>query len=841
MAVPLAPNEAERLGALERYEILDTPAEPAFDRIARAVKRLLGVPIVLVSLIDRDRQWFKACLGMDACETSRDDSFCAHTILSNETMIVTDAATDPRFADNPFVTGSPGIRFYVGAPLRSPDGFNLGALCAVDTVPHPPPRAEDISLLEDLAQLVVDQFELRLSARKHREAETAASHLAAIVEYSQDAIISYSPDGLVLSWNTAAERLYGYTKEEVLGQPMSILVPPDSPGRVPDILDRVKHGDAVEHLETVRLRKDGQRVDVDVSISPIRNREGDIVGASSIARDITESKRLRQELQAARDQAMKASRLKSEFLATMSHEIRTPMNGVIGMIGLLLGTDLSPEQREYAETTRSSAEALLNVINDVLDFSKIEAGKMEVEVIDFDLRRVVEGVADVLAASADEKDLALATLVEAGVPVMARGDPGRLRQILINLVGNAIKFTESGGVAVRAQLAEEDDDSAVVRFEVTDTGIGIPVEAQRRLFQSFMQADTSSTRRYGGTGLGLAISKQLAELMGGKLGVRSEPGHGSTFWFTARLGKSPPTASMLPAPADLAGVRVLAVDDNAVNRDVIEQNLLGFGMRPTMAVDAYDALARLRQAHHDGQPFDLAVFDYHMPGMDGIQLAEAVRNDPASADLPLVLLTSSGKRGDAQLARKAGINGFLTKPIHVAALREALGTVLGLQPAERPSAPLVTRFGLAEAKARTQAHLLLVEDNLVNQKVATRMLEKLGYRVDVAETGAAAVAALSRFPYDLVFMDCQMPEMDGYEATERIRAREGDRRHTPIIAMTASVTKDDQTRALAAGMDEFLTKPVTIEQLANVLKRWLTEPSADDRRASGAQMSERSS
>ncbi len=546
------------------------------------------------------------------------------------------------------------------------------------------------------------------------------------------------------------------------------------------------------------------------------------------------------QLDHALQKAQEAARVKASFLATVSHELRTPMNGVIGMTGLLMDTDPTEEQQSYIETIRQCGEALLNLINDILDYGKIESGKLEMECIDFNLRSTVEDVLGQFAEPAQTKGLEITGLVHAAVPNSLRGDPGRLRQILTNFVGNAVKFTEQGEVTVQAFLDKDLVDEVVVRFEVTDSGIGIPQEVQARLFQPFTQADSSTSRKYGGSGLGLAISKQLAEQMGGNVGITSQPGRGSTFWSTAHFLKQTTSPLAIMPSAELTGRRVLIVDDNESNRIILHHLVTGWGMVDDQARDATSAIALIEQQAKNGISYDVAIVDMLMPGKDGLQFAKEMKVHPVGSLVRLVVLTSLIQRGHAELARQAGFVAYLTKPARHDQLANCLRTVLGLPglvaeetvaPVAVPAPPLITRHTLAET--RSAARVLVVEDNLINQKLTVRMLEKLGFQSDVVGNGQEALAALAHGSYAIVLMDCQMPLVDGFEATRLIRQREAVTQksatadcpathHIPIVALTANAMRGDRERCLAAGMDDYLTKPVRKEDLKGILDRWIS-------------------
>ena len=649
-----------------------------------------------------------------------------------------------------------------------------------------------------------EQLEQRVRERTRKLAISEANHRR-LLEHNADAIIVVDQDSIVHFVNPAAEALLERPAEAILNTPLAF----------PILIGKTS--------EVVIPRKNG-----DILVAEMRGVETSWEGETAIIaslRDITERKRAEETLQKAKESAEAADQAKSDFLANMSHEIRTPMNGILGMTGLLLDSKLMPEQREHAETVKGCAESLLNIINEILDFSKIEGGKLDLEVIDFDLHPTVEEVVDMFAKQADDKKLELACLIYHDVPSALRGDPGRIRQVLNNLVGNALKFSEHGEIVLRVMLISQTATHAIVKFAISDTGIGIPLERMDRLFQTFSQVDASSTRKYGGTGIGLAISKKLTELMGGEIGVESELGKGSTFWFTIPFEKQAhDTLPTSPLRANLNGLRALIVDDNQTNRTILRHQLTSWGMKPHTAKDAHQALEMLATAAEEDRAYDLAILDFQMPEMDGISLAKEINNNLALAATRLVLLTSVGRRGDGERARDVGVDAYLTKPVRQSQLYECLRTVLGqpAKPQEVARPALVTRHTLAEAQHQTRPRILVAEDNPVNQKLIARLLEKMDYRADVAANGLEAIDALSRVSYAAVLMDCQMPEMDGFEATAVIRKRDSEKgQHTPVIAVTAHAMKGDRERCLAAGMDDYITKPVKSDDLKISLNRFL--------------------
>jgi len=826
--------------------------------------RLLRADGAIVEIVDGDSIVYRAASGTATpfvgTRLQIDSSLSGHCIRQAEPILCPDTDRDDRV--NKEACRQIGVRSMLLVPLSSPEGAVIGVLKVVSAFPRAFVR-DDTAVLQLMSGLMgasiarCTEYEARQVLLAERTAalealEESEGRFRSALAATQEGLVIQQADGTIVTTNAAAEQILGLSFDQLVGRtsldPRWMATHEDGTpwtGETHPAMIALRERRPVPATVMGVRRPDGSQVWITVGAAPFQ-RPGEtgpssvVVTFSDITARVTAQRQLTdyaQQLERARDIAVAANRSKSAFLANMSHEIRTPMNGVIGMAGLLLDTPLNPEQKDIAETIRSSGEALLTILNDILDFSKIEAGKLELETIAFPLRRTLEEAVELLAERAENKGLELILFVHEQVPDLLLGDPGRLRQVLTNLIGNAIKFTDNGEVLVEVHVSQSDSERGTLQLHlsVKDTGIGISTEGQAQLFQSFSQVDASTTRRYGGTGLGLAISKQLCEMMGGTIGVESTPGQGSNFWCTFTLGIARDTAETAATEMptmDLIGRRVLIIDDNTTNANLLAQQLCSWGVVADTANSVRPALDLLRAAASQQHPYDLALVDFPLPGVEELTLA--TQTEPRIPPTPLLLLATYGR--NLQRNHPPGTVAVLPKPVRPTQLRPTLIQALrGGDSDTAASVPTTTSLSASEptdgprpsiVPAASKGRILIAEDNIVNQRVTKRQVEKLGYQADVVANGLEVLDALTRKRYDAILMDCQMPEMDGFEATFAIREREAQEEtitgapSLPIIAMTANALTGERERCISYGLNDYISKPVDIAKLSAVLERW---------------------
>ncbi len=834
---PMPHDESARIHALHECGILDTPAEEVFDDITDLAARLCGKPVAMIGFMDSNRQWFKAHTGWEIESLPRNLSFCAHTILHpNDLMVIDDTLADSRFANHPLVISQPSIRFYAGAPIIGPDGHAFGTICVFDRVPGQLDRSQRQALRIFARQISAElgrRCGIKDGRRDQKDPTAELKEALAeseerfkdLFEHTSDLIMSIRADGRLLHLNQAAIATLGYSDQWLASKSITDIIPPEARDDFNKVFSSVVLTGKPDTVETTFITASAKRMIVEGGLNP-KVMSGKTVLARVIFRDISDRKQIEVELGQARDAALESARLKSQFLTNVTHEIRTPMNGIVGMLGLLLDTQLTAEQRDFAQTAMTSADALLSVIDNILLASKLESGKLSVASSDFDLYRTTDRVVEVMKIAAMDKNLRVRFQFDETLPSVIRGDAGRIRQVLTNLINNAIKFTLEGEIAVKVTREKETDTHQLVRFSVIDTGIGVPKETQTQIFNPFMQSDGSTTRKFGGIGLGLATSRKLVELMGGVMGVESKVNAGSTFWFTIPFEKRAEEKVSTVSTNSFAGTRVLVLDQSETHRRILTHYLVStWGMKLTAVSNGQEALSALRQAGGAGEPFRIAIFDLHMPTMDGIALAREIKGETGFPPPGLILLTALGVKLDDEVTRAAGISSYLPKPVEQSELFDCLTTVLvrdAIHGTVRPAAlPDPARLPFVVPKdIAGKTKVLLAEDNLLNQKVTLSQLRKLGYEAEAVSNGSEVIAALMRDQFGIILMDCQMPVMDGYEATKEIRRREGAGHKTKIIAMTAHALEGDRERCLAAGMDDYLSKPTKQDELAATLARW---------------------